>query len=80
MSKGSGRRPQQVSREEYDRRWAETFGGGGSAEQREKTRIWRRTAARIAAPFMEVNALCTGNVDDLPTPDFLDGYAPTEGE
>lgn len=27
MSKGSNRRPQQVSRAEMDRRWAETFGG-----------------------------------------------------
>lgn len=27
MSKGSTPRPRQVSREEYERRWAETFGG-----------------------------------------------------
>ena len=26
MSKGSGRRPRRVSREEFERRWAETFG------------------------------------------------------
>lgn len=29
MSKGSARRPQRVSREEYERRWAETFGVKG---------------------------------------------------
>lgn len=28
MSKGSVRRPQQVSREEYERRWGETFDHG----------------------------------------------------
>lgn len=30
--KGSNRRPQQVSREEYERRWAETFNGADEEE------------------------------------------------
>lgn len=33
MSKGSVRRPQRVSREEMERRWEETFGGGKEAEK-----------------------------------------------
>ena len=32
MSKGSVRRPQQVSREEYERRWARAFGHKVTAE------------------------------------------------
>lgn len=28
MSKGSNRRPAKVTAEEFDQRWAETFGGG----------------------------------------------------
>lgn len=31
MSKGSGRRPQLVSREEMDRRWEKAFGGDQGA-------------------------------------------------
>lgn len=38
MSKGSNRRPQQVSREEYERRWRATFGGGYSLEWPPETR------------------------------------------
>ena len=80
MSKGSGRRPTQVSREEYERRWASAFGGRIPPTVDDLVGMSDEEFADWERRFLSHSAL--PQVDGHPgrTPDFLDGYSPTEGE